>query len=597
MCGIVGYVGSKLALPVLLGGLFSLEYRGYDSAGVVLKEQAELCVFKRVGRINALNNWLKNKLLASSCGIGHTRWATHGEPSNNNSHPHTDELGNVAVVHNGIIENYSELKSELTEQGIVFKSQTDTEVIAHLISLNRHLGNLEAVQAACKRLRGSYALAIVFSDEVEQIIVARKDSPLVIGIGEGENFLASDALALLPYTNTILELSNNEFAIIDSSTVTVYDKAKKIKKAKTKRLELSPESVTKGEHPYFMLKEILEEPDSIKNTLEFLRLNDSMGKIPLHVLTEASNIHIIACGTALHAGMVLKDILERLLRLDVFLDYASEFRYKSPKLSKNSLCIFISQSGETADTLASLELAKECNASTIAITNVIGSTLSNHAEYIIPTRAGPEIAVASTKAYIAQLTAIYVFALHVAKTRGMQLTQYSDTDISKCARTLEELTHILDIEGVVRLISERESLYFIGRGSDYYVALEGALKLKEISYIHCEALPSGELKHGSLALVEPGVVVFCLITQKHLLEKSLNAIHEVKARGGTIVLITQMENINEYADILIKLPCAPDPLMPLLAVLPLQMLAYKTAVKKGYNPDRPRNLAKSVTVE
>ncbi|MCL2540430.1 MAG: glutamine--fructose-6-phosphate transaminase (isomerizing) [Firmicutes bacterium] len=597
MCGIVGYVGSKLALPVLMRGLASLEYRGYDSAGVVFSEQSTLTVFKRTGRINSLNNYLKNKLIASGCGIGHTRWATHGGPSNTNSHPHTDEFGSVAVVHNGIIENYAELKACLIAEGVVFKSETDTEVIAHLLSKFYKGNPLDALIKTCKLLHGSYALAALFKADNEQIVAARNGSPLVIGIGQNENFIASDALALLPYTNSFIELNNNQFSVITQNSVKVYDPSGKKIAANPKTVQLDIQQAVMGNYPHYMLKEINEVPRSVTDTLAQLENNSSLNHIPDSVFAQAKDFHIVACGTALNAGLVLKDLLARKLRLNVTSDFASEFRYKSPKLSRKSLCIFISQSGETADTLACVQLAKEHGAITIAVTNVVGSTICSMADYIIPTRAGPEIAVASTKAYSAQLTAGYYIALHMAKLLRKKALSYTIADLYAAANVLEAFLPELNLSETVSLVKSRQSIYYIGRGLDYCVALEGSLKLKEISYIHCEAFPCGELKHGSLALIEPNTFVLCIITQADLIEKSVNAIHEIKARGGKVILLTQFPSLDQYADITVTLPQAADELMPLISVLPLQLLAYKTAAAKGFDPDKPRNLAKSVTVE
>ena len=602
MCGIAGYVGNKLALPIVMQELSNLEYRGYDSAGVALNECGKLEIQKSSGKLVNLNNKVINKVFSTSCAIGHTRWATHGEPNNENAHPHCDFLNKIAVVHNGIIENHLQLKTELKNNGVRFSSETDTEIIPHLLAVELKEKEINkkniilALHTILKKLKGSYALAIIINELDNCIFVAKNQSPLIIGCGNEENFIASDVSALLSYTNKTIYLNDGELGVIETNKITIYDNNLNEIKPVTIAQKLKADQVMLGNYKHFMEKEIDEDGKSIIDTINELELNKTMEKIPISILKNFSNINIVACGTALHAGMVAKYILEKECNIPVVLDYASEFRYKNPSLDENSFCVFISQSGETADTLACMELCKQKKAFCLAITNVIGSRITRLADFCVYTFAGVEIAVASTKAYIAQLTALYCLILKIAELYKKQIN-YTIKDLLKVADILENNNYKSKLNFLVEKISSKESAYFIGRGLDYLIALEGALKLKEISYIHCEALPAGELKHGSLALITHNSVVVVILTQQDLIEKTLNAIYEIKSRGAYVVLLSQFDELEKEVDYFIKLPSYKNQLMPLICAKPLQQLAYLTAIKKGNDPDKPRNLAKSVTVE
>lgn len=602
MCGLVGYVGHKPATQILLSLLERLEYRGYDSAGIAINTKGILELEKSAGLLTNLKNKL-NPNFNSNCGIGHTRWATHGEPSEKNAHPHLSQNGKIAIIHNGIIENFGKLKSELTD--VKFCSDTDTEVIVQMLSkqiTNKSDANhiLASISKVCSKLKGSYAFAILVAHMPNKIFFAKKKSPLIIGCGEGENFLASDIPAVLPYTNKVIYLSDNEIGYISENEVKIYDFKLNKKHKIVKKVDLSPNQIMLGNYSSFMEKEIAQGSYAIVNTLSKLVKDKVFCKIKKCKISDFlgihSNIHIVACGTALHAGMIAKFLLERECRVFVSLDYASEFRYKKPILNKKSLCIFISQSGETADTLASLELAKKQGAYCVAITNVLASRISQIADFVIPTYAGPEIAVASTKAYVAQLTALYYFVELFAKANSAKI-KYQKEDILKLAHKLEDWSCKEDLKKIVPQLAKQESLFFIGRGIDYYLALEGALKLKEISYIHCEAFAGGELKHGSLALVTADSFVVVILTQKDLMDKTMNAVHEIKSRGAFVVLFSQFTALKNQVDFFVELKVAKDILMPFVAIKPLQELAFLCSSFKGLNPDKPRNLAKSVTVE
>lgn len=606
MCGIVGYVGKKNATTVLLNGLATLEYRGYDSAGVAFFKNSEIRIVKAKGRLDNLKARLEEmKDVTSNCGIGHTRWATHGEPSDINSHPHCGKK--VALVHNGIIENYMDLKKELLAQGYMFESQTDTEVAAKLIDSCYHGDPVAAIREAIKKIRGAYAFGILFSDQPQTIYAIRKDSPLIVGLGDGENFIASDVPAILRYTRDYYLMEENELAIVTPTRVTVTDlDGNEIQKERL-TAKWDVEAAEKGGYAHFMLKEIHEQPPAIRNTVT-PRIKDglpdfSQEKISDEMLSGYRRIHIVACGTAMHAGLVGKNLIEKLARVSVEVDVASEFRYRDPILSKEDLVLVISQSGETADTLAALRLAGEQGCDTMAIVNVVGSSIAREAKHVIYTWAGPEIAVASTKAYTVQVAVMYLLAIRLAfvsKTvsteRALELTREllaipeTVAEVLKSEKTLEEISHVF---------TDCEDLFFIGRGVDYAVAMEGSLKLKEISYIHSEAYAAGELKHGTISLIEKDIPVIALCTQEKLMEKMISNIKEVKTRGAYVIALCP-ENVNlpaEVADRVISIPKAEDLMMPIATAVPLQILAYYTAVNRGCDVDKPRNLAKSVTVE
>ena len=602
MCGIAGYVGNKLSMPIVLNALSSLEYRGYDSAGIAVNEFGKIIIEKSEGKLGNLKSKVNNKLISSSCAIGHTRWATHGEPNKTNAHPHKDFGYNFAVVHNGIIENYNALKRKLKKENIKFYSDTDTEVVPHLLYLetkNKKITTnlmINALNNVVKQIKGSYALAILVKDLPDYIFIAKKQSPLIIGLGKNENFIASDVSALLSHTNNTIYLNDDEIGFITPNEIKIFNAHLKEVKFCVTKLTLQPEQVMLGNYKHFMEKEIDEGSKSIYETVKELQRNRTLHKIPVSVIKNCSSIHITACGTALNAGMIAKYILERDCRVPVFLDCASEFRYKNPIINENSLCIFISQSGETADTLACMELCKSKNAFCLAITNVVGSRITRLADFCIFTVAGPEIAVASTKAYVAQITALFCFVKAVARLNKKTL-DYNEKDIIEVSKMLAEHDYKKELNDLVKKIKNKESVYFIGRGIDYFVALEAALKLKEISYIHCEAMAAGELKHGSLALITNNTVVIVILTQPDLIDKTLNAIYEIKSRGAFVVLFSQFKDCAKYVDYFVELKNTKASLMPLIASKPIQQLAYFTAIEKGNDPDKPRNLAKSVTVE
>lgn len=596
MCGIVGFVGGKNSVPYLIDGLKKLEYRGYDSAGIaVINSKKNIEVIKKEGRISVLENNLGN--LSGSCGIGHTRWATHGKPSDENSHPH--KSGKFVLVHNGIIENFLELKIELVNSGIVFTSQTDSEVIAHLINREYNGSLINTVINVTKLLRGSFALAVIYEDNPEQIAVAKKDNPLIIGLGKAENFIASDILAIAGYTKEAYVLDDDEFALVETDGVTVYDKNFNIKNKKITPIELLESSLGLGENESYMIKEIKEIPKALKDTFDFyikngfdIRLSEKLKLI--------KGVTVVACGTAFHAGICGKYVIEELCRVPVNVEIASEFRYKSPIIDAGDLVIAISQSGETADTLAALRLAKACGAVTVAITNVATSSIVQIAEFILPMLAGAEIAVAATKSYNTQLSVLYMLAIHIAEIKGLaKMTDYLSCINGLPALCTEIISKASFLNEQAGRLSNVQNVFFLGRNLDYAVALEGSLKLKEISYIHSEGYPAGELKHGTLALIEKNTLVVTLITQSKILEKTMNALHEVKARGAKIIMVTQFDELasGNDADSVILLPKTFDMFMPILCVIPLQIFAYYMARARGNDPDKPRNLAKSVTVE
>ncbi|MGE5508214.1 MAG: glutamine--fructose-6-phosphate transaminase (isomerizing) [Chitinophagales bacterium] len=607
MCGIVGYTGPKDAVPVLLEGLRRLEYRGYDSAGVAVLAADRVDVRKTVGRLAKLEEKLAQSPVAGQTGIAHTRWATHGRPSDANAHPHQDCTGNIAVVHNGIIENYRSLRARLAKAGHVFRSETDTETIPHLIEEHYEGDLAEAVRKAAAELEGSYALAVAHRSEPGRIVAVRKDSPLVVGLGDGESFLASDIPALLPFTREVYILDDGEMAILAPDGVAVTDLAGRPVAKAVFEVKWDPVMAEKGGYDDFMLKEINEQPRAVRDTLAGRLDTDHVTLEEVTLTAEQvqrfDKVAMIACGTAMHAGLVGKQVIERLVRLPVEAEVASEFRYRDPMVNERTLAVVISQSGETADTLAGLRLAKERGARVVAITNVVGSSVAREAHDVIYTWAGPEIAVASTKAYMTQLVALYLLALFLAEKRGTATPAERAEIIAALKELPKEVNSVLaHAEKAQRLAKEFkncEDVFFIGRGLDHAVSLEGALKLKEISYIHAEAYAAGELKHGTLALIVEGVPVFALATQTKLYDKMLSNIKEVKARDATVVAIALEgdQEIYEAADHVLHIPRTLDFVTPVLSVVPLQLFSYYAAKARGCDVDKPRNLAKSVTVE
>ena len=613
MCGIIGYIGSKKASPILISGLLRLEYRGYDSAGIATVEKNGLSVMKDKGRVKNLYNLEGIDDLEGTIGIAHTRWATHGKPSKENSHPHLDNSKNFAVVHNGIIENYSDLKGFLEKNGYTFYSQTDTEVIPNLIHYyyTKDKNNdkdriLRAVQHTCKDLKGSYAIQVISKYMPDNMIVVRKDSPLVIGKGDGECYISSDIPAILSSTRNFYLLNDNEFAVLSRDKVEFYDiDLNKINK-NVKNIEWSASSADKNGFEDYMLKEIHEQPTAIRETIgSRLPENEPCNFDDLNFtkefLTSINKIYIVACGTAMHAGLSGKIAIEKLCKIPVTVDIASEFRYRDPIIDKNTLCIFISQSGETADTIAALKLSKSKGATTLAVSNVIGSSITREADYSIYTHAGPEIAVASTKAYTSQIVLLSLLAIYFAEI----LETTSVFELKDLKKELLELPNKIEnalksskrIQEFAKNIYQEKDVFFLGRGVDYNTALEASLKLKEISYIHSEAYAAGELKHGPIALIENGITVISIITDPKLVEKTISNIQEVITRGAKTLVITNQELPANNFDTIITVPDVNVLLSPILSIIPLQLLSYCISKEKGLDVDKPRNLAKSVTVE
>ena len=606
MCGIVGYTGNKNATEVLIQGLKSLEYRGYDSAGVAVFCGNEIKTVKEKGRLKNLKKMLLETPVEGNIGIGHTRWATHGAPSDINSHPHTSQNGKIAVVHNGIIENYEELRAMLISKGYTFKSETDTEVIPHLIDMYYDGDVFCAVKKAVSHLDGSYALGVISEYEADRIIAVRNHSPLIIGAGDGANFIASDIPAILPYTKDIYYLDDGEIAVITKDLVDIYDSDGKTVEKLPETVNLSETAAQKGGYEHFMLKEIHEQPKAVADTL---RGRLTIGKsvkfdgFNTELAKRFEKICIVACGTAYHAGLVGKMAIEKLAKIPTDVELASEFRYNEPLLDKDTLVIAISQSGETADTLAGLRLAKEKGAYVLAITNVAGSSISREADNVFYTYAGPEISVASTKAYTTQLIAMYLFALFLAESRKTLTPTELDIVKNELLNMPETLESVLELEGEIKRLSEKiykeTDMYFLGRGLDYKASMEGSLKLKEISYIHSESYAGGELKHGPIALIEEGTVVISISTNKDICAKMDSNIKEVTARGAYTVVFANKATAsqhNECSDMII-MPEVNPILTPVTSAVPLQLLAYYVAYNKGEAIDKPRNLAKSVTVE
>ena len=606
MCGIVGYVGKRSAQDVLLDGLEKLEYRGYDSAGVALAQEGGIRVVKSKGRLDALRQKLAVQALAeSSCGIGHTRWATHGEPSDVNSHPHSTPR--VSIVHNGIIENYGALKERLAARGYTFESETDTEVLVKLIDSCYHGEPLQALHEALGMVRGSYALAVLFKDFPDTIFAVKKESPLIVGWGEGENFVASDIPALLKYTRDYSVLEESDLAVVTAQGIRFYNAFGEPVERQRLTADWDQEAAEKGGYPHFMLKEINEQPAAIMATVS-PRVEDGMPDMRIPELTDERlrsirTVHLVACGTAMHAGMVGKVAIETLARVPAEVDIASEFRYRDPILNKDDLVIIISQSGETSDTLAALKLAKSRGVPVLAIVNVVGSSIARAADYILYTYAGPEIAVASTKAYVVQMCVLYLFALRLAYARGKLEEAETKRLTAELLRAGEVIKPRLDDCEQIKYLASRfvntQSCFFIGRGFDYALSLEGSLKLKEISYVHSDAYAAGELKHGTISLITDGVPVIALATQKQVYEKTISNAKETKSRGARVILFTTKDAVvpEGVADYIVRLDEYEDLLMPLQLIVPLQLFAYYMAVLRGCDVDKPRNLAKSVTVE
>jgi len=612
MCGIVGYIGTRKASPILINGLLRLEYRGYDSAGIATLEDEGLTVMKDKGRVKNLYNIPGIDDLKGTIGIAHTRWATHGKPSKENSHPHVDNSKSFSVVHNGIIENYNELRKFLTDKGYKFYSQTDTEVIPNLIhyyynkdTKNDDLKLLRAVNKACKDLKGSFAVEVISKYDKEHMVVVRKDSPLVIGKGDGENYISSDIPAILSFTKDFYLLNDLEFALLSRDDIKFYDIDLNPVEKRVQVIEWDAASAEKEGYEDYMLKEIHEQPTAIRETIG-AKLNEGSKcdfdelKFTKEYLQGVNKIYLVACGTAMHAGLAGKVMLEKLCKIPTEVDIASEFRYRDPIIDDKTLCIFISQSGETADTIAALKLSREKKARTLAITNVIGSSITREADYSIYTHAGPEIAVASTKAYTSQVVLLALLTIYFAETLGVSKKEVDDLkkEIIELPKKVEE---VLKTDEQVREFGHRiyqeKDVFFLGRGIDETVARESALKLKEISYIHADSYPAGELKHGPIALIENGITVISIMTDPKLVEKTVSNIQEVITRGAKTLVVTNQKVDDKMFDTVVHIPETSPFVSPILSVIPLQLLSYYISKEKGLDVDKPRNLAKSVTVE
>lgn len=610
MCGIVGYIGERRVAPILLDGLAKLEYRGYDSAGIACIENGNIEIEKTKGRLSDLSNKIDGgKNIPSTIGIGHTRWATHGKPSDENSHPHLSQSGKFAIVHNGIIENYAELKSQLLAEGFCFRSETDTEVVANLLDKNDNGDFLETVKKTADMLQGSYALGILRNDRPDEFVAVRHASPLIVGLGEKENFIASDIPAILKYTRSIYRLDDGDIVLLSKEGVKVFDKELCPVEKKTETITWDVKAAEKGGYDCFMNKEIHEEPTALRETIS-PRINERNEivldgvTITKEQLKKCNKIYIVGCGSAYHVGIVGKYIIERMARIPVEVDLASEFRYREPIIDQNTLMIIISQSGETADTLAALREGKRCGARIMSIVNVVGSSIANESDDVLYTWAGPEIAVATTKAYSTQLSMIYLIALYISQTMGM----LSPDLVAERLDAIKQLPELVDsviksTEPVMKKLADEfkniEHAYYLGRNVDYAVAMEASLKLKEVSYVHSEAYAAGELKHGTISLIEPGTLVVALDCCSHIYDKTISNIEEVKSRGAKVLSLTTEGNtsIEKCSDYVIYLPSVDELILPSLEVVPMQMLGYFMATVKGFDADKPRNLAKSVTVE
>lgn len=608
MCGIVGYVGKKQAVPILMDGLSKLEYRGYDSAGVAVMQDGEIKIKKSKGRLAVLQEKLDNgEPLSGVMGIGHTRWATHGEPSDTNSHPHLSRSGRFAVVHNGIIENYMKLRQMLINKGFEFISETDTEVIAQLVEYYYNGDIVETLTKVVERVEGSYALGILCADNPDSFVAVRKESPLIVGLGEGENFIASDVPAILAHTRDVYFLENDEIVLLDAENVKVYNLDGEEIKKEPYHVEWDISAAEKGGYEHFMFKEIMEQPRVIRDTVQ-PRIRD--GKIVLddisltaEYIKGINKIYIVACGSAYHVGVVGKYVIEAMTRIPVEVTVASEFRYMNPIVDDKTLTVVISQSGETADTIAAMREAKRLGSRTFAIVNAVGSAIAREADDVLYTWAGPEISVATTKAYSTQVTAIYLLSLYIAQELNMIDDEKLKTKLDALEKLPENIQKILDNKEQIQYMASQyynaKNVFFLGRTLDYAVALEGSLKLKEISYIHSEAYAAGELKHGTISLVEDGTLVIGVLTQDHLYEKTVSNLVEVKSRGAYLMGLTHYGNYNieDTADFAVYVPKTDEHFATSLAVIPLQLLGYYVSVAKGLDVDKPRNLAKSVTVE
>ena len=606
MCGIVGYVGKSNCVECILDGLSRLEYRGYDSAGIAIFNENNISIMKKCGKLSNLKEYIKKiKPINGTCGIGHTRWATHGKPSDLNSHPHSQ--GRVTIVHNGIIDNYLQIKQFLAEKNYIFKTQTDSEIVAALLDFLYDKDPIQAIIKASKKLEGSYSLGILFENQPDKIYAIRKNSPLIIGIGKSENFIASDVPAIIKHTKKYMLLDHDEIAILTKDFVKIVDLQKNEIQKKIQTVDWDVESAEKNGFSHFMLKEIYEQPKAAKRCMGLHfdgdRLDLKIQNLSDKKLKSLKKIHIVACGTAMHAGMVGKYIIEKLAKIPVEVEIASEFRYKDPIISKEDLIVIISQSGETADSLAALRLAKEKNVLTLAVVNVVGSSIAREADSVLYTHAGPEISVASTKAFTVQMVALYLFAIKLANV----FQKISDNECFKLCEKLRDIPNKIEKtlktdEEILKLsnvFKNSRDVFFIGRGVDYCISLEASLKLKELSYIHSEAYAAGELKHGTISLIEENTPVIAIATQDDLYAKTISNLKEVKARGAKVVLICNENSPidNSLTDLVVKIPDDMDIFTPLCSIVPLQLFAYHTAVLRGCDVDRPRNLAKSVTVE
>ena len=612
MCGIVGYVGSQQAAPILLNGLSKLEYRGYDSAGLAVRNGTEETeVIKAKGRLKVLAEKTNNgTAVPGTCGIGHTRWATHGEPSENNAHPHMSDDGNVVAVHNGIIENYQELKNKLLRKGYTFYSETDTEVAVKLIDYyyKKYEGTpVDAINHSLVRIRGSYALAVMFKDYPEEIYVARKDSPMILGVGDGESFIASDVPAILKYTRNVYYIGNLEMAKISKDEIIFYNLDGEEIQKEMKTIEWDAEAAEKAGYEHFMMKEIHEQPRAVKDTLNSVLKDGKFDLTDIGLAEEdirrTSQIYIVACGSAYHVGMVAQYVIEDLVKIPVRVELASEFRYRKPILDPNGLVIIISQSGETADSLAALRETKAQGIRTLGIVNVVGSSIAREADKVFYTLAGPEISVATTKAYSTQLMASYILAIEFAKVKNTITEEQYENYIAELQAIPEKIEKIIEDKERIQWFAAKQAnakdAFFVGRGIDYAICMEGSLKMKEISYVHSEAYAAGELKHGTISLIEDGTLVIGVLTQPELYEKTISNMVECKSRGAYLMGLTTYGNysIEDTADFVVYIPKTDEHFEASLAVIPLQLMGYYVSVAKGLDVDKPRNLAKSVTVE
>lgn len=609
MCGIVGYNGKEKAVDILLDGLSKLEYRGYDSAGIAIRDK-EIEVFKSKGKLTNLKDKIKDKELNGTCGIGHTRWATHGEPNEVNAHPHVSNDGNVTLVHNGIIENYQELIQKLERHDYKLYSETDTEVLTNLIDYyykKYKMGPIDAINRTMVRVRGSYAIAVMFKDYPDEIWVARKDSPMIIGQDSNGTYLASDVPAILKYTNKVYYIDNMQAACLKKDSVTFYDLNGDVVQNELKEIKWDVSAAEKEGYEHFMIKEINEQPEVVKKTINSLVKENSIDLSSTGLTNEEikrfSDLYIVACGSAYHVGVCGQYVFEDLARIPTRVDIASEFRYRKPILNKNTLVIIISQSGETADSLAALREAKNMGVKTLAIVNVVGSSIAREADYVLYTLAGPEIAVATTKAFSTQLIAVYALAIEFAKVKELiDEVKYNEL-LNEIKNIPDKITDILNnlttnIQKIASKFSNIKDAFYIGRGLDYAISLEGSLKLKEVSYIHSEAYASGELKHGTISLIEENTLVIGIATQEEIFEKTISNLVEVKSRGAYVVVVTsEGKDVSKVANDTIYIPTTNKYFYPSLSVIPLQLIGYYITVSKGLDVDKPRNLAKSVTVE